>query len=606
MKNIKLNAFLFVLMCLTHLAYGKGNKNTSRPNVVIVITDDQGYGELGCSGNDLIQTPNIDQFYKESVHFTNFHVSPTCAPSRAALFTGRYTNRTGCWHTIAGRSQLFEDEVIMAQVFQENEYATGLFGKWHLGDNHPFRPEDRGFQEVLSHGAGGIGQGPDYWGNDYFDDTYRHNGRDEKYEGYCTDVFFDNALQFIEKNKEKPFFCYISTNAPHAPLNVPQKYLDIYEEEDRLLPKHKRFYAMVSNIDDNFKLLTDKLEELGLSDNTIVIFMTDNGSASTGNQRTVQGKVYGFNYGFRGHKGSAYEGGHRVPFFMRWPEKGYDTGTDINTLTAHIDVMPTLIEMCGLDYEARNEFDGHSFLSLLNGKSENWQNRSIIVDSQRLQNLVKWRKSAVMDEEWRLVDGKELYQINEDSSQSHNVAKRYPKVVERMRKEYLAWWESLLQERVNEKYAYIKIGTQLENPVKINAHDMHSGMLEKAWHQMGALKASQARGVYKVDVTREGLYRFCLCRYPRESKFAINAIIKAQKNTNEIQSALPASHNVNMTEARLCIADKFQSKKVENGDQEVVFEVKLQRGKFDLETVLLDELGRSYPAYYTYIEKLED
>ena len=191
------------------------------PNVVLVVTDDQGYGDLGCHGNPILRTPNLDALYRRSVRLTDFHVGPTCAPTRASLMTGRYCNRTGVWHTIMGRSLLRRDEVTMADVFAAGGYRTGIFGKWHLGDNYPYRPQDRGFHEVLIHGGGGVGQTPDAWGNDYFDDTYLHNGTPEKFSGYCTDVWFDGAMRFIEDNRDRPFFAYLATNAPHSPYRVP-------------------------------------------------------------------------------------------------------------------------------------------------------------------------------------------------------------------------------------------------------------------------------------------------------------------------------------------------------------------------------------------------
>ena len=195
-----------------------------KPNVVFVLTDDQGYGDLGCHGNTIVKTPNIDRFYDESMRLTDYHVGPTCAPTRAGLLTGHYANSTGVWHTIGGRSLLRKDEYTMANMFSDAGYQTGLFGKWHLGDSYPFRPEDRGFREVVRHGGGGVGNTPDYWENDYFDDTYCANGVWTKYPGYCTDVWFDLGIDFIQRHKDKPFFCYIATNAPHVPHIVDPGY----------------------------------------------------------------------------------------------------------------------------------------------------------------------------------------------------------------------------------------------------------------------------------------------------------------------------------------------------------------------------------------------
>ncbi|MYE89674.1 sulfatase-like hydrolase/transferase, partial [Candidatus Poribacteria bacterium] len=199
-----------------------------KPNLVFVITDDQGYGDFSCHGNPIIETPNLDAMHSESLRLTNLHVGPTCAPTRAGIMTGRYCNCTGVWHTIGGRSLLRNDERTMADIFRANDYKTGMFGKWHLGDNYPYRPHDRGFEEALYHGGGGISQTPDHWGNDYFDDTYARNGVKEPFEGYCTDVWFDQAMQFIERNRENPFFCYLPTNAPHSPYHVPNGYGEPY------------------------------------------------------------------------------------------------------------------------------------------------------------------------------------------------------------------------------------------------------------------------------------------------------------------------------------------------------------------------------------------
>ena len=281
----------------------------ARPNVVLVMTDDQGYGDLACHGNPWIRTPNLDRLHRESVRLTDFHVSPLCTPTRAGLMTGQNPVRLGAWGTTWGRSLPRRDAVTMADLFAASGYPTGCFGKWHLGDNYPFRPQDRGFTEVLIHGGGGVGQTPDYWDNDYFDDTYFHNGKPEKCRGYCTDVWFDAAIRFIESNRDRPFFAYVPTNAPHGPFHVAQKYSSLYSADPNV--PNTNFYGMITNIDENMGRLTAKLDELGLSENTILIFTTDNGTAAG----FRGGK--GFNAGMRGTKGSLYEGGHRVPCFIR-------------------------------------------------------------------------------------------------------------------------------------------------------------------------------------------------------------------------------------------------------------------------------------------------
>ncbi|HID07217.1 MAG TPA: N-acetylgalactosamine 6-sulfate sulfatase, partial [Armatimonadetes bacterium] len=392
-----------------------------------MITDDQGYGDLGCHGNPVIQTPNLDWLHAHSTRLTNFHVDPLCSPTRAALMTGRYSCRVGVWATILGRSLLRREEATMADIFAANGYRTGIFGKWHLGDNYPFRPQDRGFQEVLVHGGGGIGQTPDFWGNDYFDDTYWHNGRPEAFKGYCTDVFFDAALKFIEANRDHPFFAYIATNAPHSPFHVPEKYAEPYLKMG--VPQHRaRFYGMITNIDENVGRLLTRLRECGLEGDTIVIFTTDNGTSAGYDPRTGDG----YNAGMRGIKGSAYDGGHRTPCFIRWAGE-LQEGRDISSLTAHFDLLPTLIELCGLENPERIQFDGISLVPLLTGAVRDLPDRTIIVHTQQIDHPQKWRTCAVMTNRWRLVNGGELYDMTIDPGQEKNVANQYQDVVKELR-----------------------------------------------------------------------------------------------------------------------------------------------------------------------------
>lgn len=587
------------------LAQNNGNISpASAPNVIVIITDDQGYGDLGFHGNEIIQTPHLDKLFQESVRANNFHVSPTCTPTRGALMTGRYSNRVGTWHTIAGRSLLYEDEKTLAEIFAQNGYATGMFGKWHLGDNHPFRPEDRGFQEVVRHGGGGVTQGHDYWGNNYFNDTYWKNSVPRKFEGYVTDVFFNEGMGFIEKNQHKPFFAYIATNAPHSPFHLPEEYYNMYRDEERLLEDQKRFYGMISNIDDNIGRLEDHLRDLDLRENTILIFLGDNGTAA--GYRTRNGTDYGFNAGLRGTKNSEYDGGHRVPFALRWPAGNLGQDRDVDHLLAHIDLLPTLAELADLRFAETKPLDGKSFVPLLMDNKTEWKNRTLIVDSQRILNLVKWRKSAVMDETWRLVNGSELYNIKQDRDQTDNLASEHPEVVERLQESYEKWWTSLMEQKVNERYAYIKAGTPHENPVRISSHDMHIYPYKNAWHQHGALEATMGQGILKVELAEPGRYRISLRRYPRESGLAINEQVARKAKTMEISSPMPASNDVDLVQAVLYLGDISQTKSIEADDEAVHFEGTLSAGKYDMTAVLRDAEGRVYPSYYTYIEKIAE
>jgi arylsulfatase A-like enzyme len=477
------------------------------------MTDDQGYGDLGCHGNRQIRTPNLDALYAESVRMTDYHVDPTCSPTRSALITGRYSSRTGVWHTIMGHSILHKDETTIAQAFQKAGYRTGIFGKWHLGDCWPYRPQDRGFEEVLIHGGGGVGQTPDYWGNDYFDDTYWHNGEPTRFDGYCTDVWFDGALDFIQANRERPFFAYVATNAPHGPYLVDPKYSQPYKQAGIPSPRAE-FYGMITNIDENIARLRRRLDDLGLAENTILIFTTDNGSAAGANNRG------GFNAGMRGTKGSEYDGGHRVPFFVHWPAGGLSGGRDIDALTAHIDVLPTLAELCGVEIPDGLDLDGRSLVPLLKqsdgaGRPE----RTLVVHSQRIEHPEKWRKSAVMTPRWRLVNGEELYDIQADPGQERDVSAEHPQVIARLRQEYDRWWEHI-DDRFDD-YCRIPLGDEQANPTHFTCHDWHAEMNQVPWSQAVVARNPEANGRWAVDVLRDGRYEITLRLRPEHVGYAL-------------------------------------------------------------------------------------
>ncbi len=508
----------FAVMAAATIAVGCGGAGPApearaRPNIIVVITDDQGYGDVGVHGNPEIRTPNLDQLHGQSVRLTDYHVDPTCAPTRSALLTGRYSSRTGVWHTIQGRSIVHRDETMISNLLGDSGYATAMFGKWHLGDNYPYRPEDRGFQRVVRHGGGGVQQLPDYWGNDYFDATYWADGVPPKYEGYCTDVWFNEALSFIEKNRDKPFFVYLATNAPHGPFLVEEKYSKPYADSGVPDPMDK-FYGMIENIDDNMGRLVAKLDELGLADNTALIFTTDNGTAAGAGSRYEKSDAdwKGFNDGMRGQKGSEYEGGHRVPFFVRWPNGGLGEPRDVDALTAHIDVLPTLAEIGETGLPADLDLDGKSLLGLFRSEGE-WPERTLAVHSQRIELPEKWRKSAVMTEQWRLINGEELYDVQADPSQQHDVAGDQPLVVTQLRESYNAWWDHI-SDRF-EDYVRIPVGDDGENPARITAHDWHPepANVGVPWNQVLITQPKPWNGVWMIDVVQAGTYELTLYRY---------------------------------------------------------------------------------------------
>lgn len=572
-------AGLMAAAFITHFHFARA-QSTSRPNVILVITDDQGYGDVGAHGNTMIQTPQLDKLHAQSVRLTQFHVDPTCSPTRSALMTGRYSTRTGVWHTILGRSILYKDEVTMADVFKAGGYRTGIFGKWHLGDNYPSRPMDRGFDVSVVHGGGGVTQTPDYWDNDYFDDTYFRNGDPEKFDGYCTDVFFREASKFIQSDSDQPFFCYLTTNAPHGPFNVSQAYKQPYLDKGVPEPMAS-FYGMITNIDDNMGRLTAMLEETGLDQNTILIFMTDNGTAAgvTGNPKEESNAWAGFNDGMRGQKGSAYEGGHRVPFFIRWPKGNLGQPRDVSNLSAHIDILPTLADLCEIDLPTDRHLDGTSLASLIKGAEVNWPNRTLFVHSQRIEYPRKWKTCSVMTEEWRLIDGKELYRIEDDRGQTKDLSAQFPGVVENLRHQYEQWWTTL--EPRFDDYPYISIGNDAENPAKITAHDWHGPAVP--WNQRMVRNMPHHNGYWMVDVEQTGWYRFTLRHWPEGT----GKIIEAKQ-------------------ARLKIADVDNTIVLTDQKDRVMFNVYLPKGKTKMQTWLTDkDSDKSRGAFFIDAERLK-
>jgi len=567
-------------------------QNNKKPNVIFVITDDQGYGDLGCHGNPIIKTPNLDNLYNESVRLTNFHVGPTCAPTRAGLMTGRYCNCTGVWHTIMGRSLLRRNEVTMADVFRNNGYRTGIFGKWHLGDNYPFRPQDRGFDVALVHGGGGVSQTPDYWGNDYFDDTYFRNGEPESFDGYCTDVWFDQAMNFIEENKDKPFFCYLPTNAPHGPYRVDESYSELYRGE---VPDYRaNFYGMITNIDDNMARLRAKLEELGIEENTILIFATDNGSSGGCSLDREQFVIEGYNAGMRGKKGSEYDGGHRTPLFLYWPAGGFKRGRNVSQLTANIDVLPTLIDLCGLEVSEDTNFHGTSIKPLLTGKTENWLDRVIVTDSQRVEYPIKWRKSAVMTNRWRLINGEELYDILADPEQRNDIADEHTDVVQYLRQHYEHWWK-IVSASFDEPCPIV-IGSQNEEVSRLTSHDWHGEQC--AWNQGQIRQGLECNGYWVVEFNEDGEYEFELQRWPKEEELAMTEGLPGK-----VTDWYHGGRAIDIKTASINIGDQEKSKEVDPEAQSVKFTFNLKAGVTRLQTHFTDADGVSLGAYYVYAKR---
>jgi arylsulfatase len=424
----------------------------SQPNLVFVLTDDQGYGDLACHGNPVIHTPNLDRLHDQSVRLTDYHVSPTCAPTRCALMTGRHEFRSGVTHTILERERMSLKARTYVQALKAAGYSTGIFGKWHLGDAAPYQPNNRGFDEVFIHGCGGIGQDypgtcSDAPGNTYFNPAILHNGTFERTQGYCTDVFFSQALRWIEQKHtgQKPFFALITPNAPHAPLICPEEYQRMYQGQN-LGEDVEKFFGMITNIDDNVGRLMSRLNDWGLERNTLLIFMTDNGGTAG---------VRVFNAGMRGAKVTPYQGGTRVPAFFRW------TGTlepgDVDKLTAHIDIFSTLAEIAGAAAPAG--LDGRSLMPLLKDRQAPWPDRYLFTHVGRWPKgqaqAAKYSQCSMRSARFSMVNigpakNWELYDLKADPGEKTNVAAQHPDEVRAMDVAYSQWWDSVQPDLENE------------------------------------------------------------------------------------------------------------------------------------------------------------
>jgi arylsulfatase A-like enzyme len=490
----------FALIALLFATGAPAGEPAKRPNVVLIVTDDQGYGDLGCHGNPNIRTPNLDRLATQSARLSNFYVCPVCSPTRASIMTGRYNYRTGVVDTYLGRSLMRPDEVTIAEMLRDAGYRTGIFGKWHLGDNYPLRAVDQGFQEALLCKGGGLTQPSDPPGNSYFDPILMHNGKAEKTKGYCSDVFTDAALNFIRQDAGKPFFCYLAFNAPHEPLQVDQKLVEPYLAM-KLDPTTAKVYAMVENIDANVGRLLKLLDDGKLAGDTIVIFLTDNGP-----------QQLRYNAGLRGRKGSVFEGGIRVPLFVRWP--GNYLSRDVPQPAAHIDIMPTLAAACGVALPANRKLDGRDLTPVLANYAKDWPDRSLFFQWHRGDVPEKNRAFAVRGPSYKLVQpfgaGPDrerdkwelmLFDLANDPNEQKNIAHENEAIVRKMQHDYTAWFDDVGKRGYDPPR--IHLGADAENPVTLTRQD---------WRGPRAGWRVDDLGHWEVHVERDTIFMFT-CRF---------------------------------------------------------------------------------------------
>ena len=469
--------FSFVACCFAEGNTAKPLKG-SRPNIVLILTDDQGMGDLSCMGNKILRTPHIDRLYEQATRFTDFQVSPTCSPTRAAMMSGRYPFEVGVSHTIMQRDRLAPAVVTFPQALQKAGYQTGLFGKWHLGDGEKYLPGKRGFHEVLMHGAGGIGQYgfgdfKENSNNKYFDNVLLHNDTIVKTEGFCTDLFFQAALSWMKTqlNRERPFFTYLSLNAPHGPLIAPEKYKKRFLDAGYDKSTAAR-YGMIENIDDNVGMLMQKLKDWDALENTLVVFMTDNGMAMKGIGHKTKGRLVAWNAGMKGTKDTNWQGGTRVPAFWYW--RGVlGQGVDVPVLTAHLDLYRTFCGLAGAPIpQSPLTPKGRSLLPLLENPKAEWPERTIFSHRGRwggggrgkpTRAEAKYYGASVRNDRWRLVfemdsEGPWLSDISRDPGESTNLIDTHPGIAEEMKQQFDTWWDATEPYLVNKGLPRIAAG----------------------------------------------------------------------------------------------------------------------------------------------------
>jgi arylsulfatase A-like enzyme len=585
--------------------------SAEQPNVIVVMTDDQGYGELSVHGNPILKTPHLDRLHSQSLRLTDFHVAPMCTPTRGQLLTGVDAARNAAINVSAGRTMLRASLPTMADFFKSNGYRTGIFGKWHLGDNYPFRPQDRGFEETLWFPSSHINSVPDYWNNDYFNDTFMVNGKRKVMPGYCTDVYFEEAMKWMKEKSEsgESFLTYIPTNAPHGPHWAPEKELNQARKamEGHALPQigeagresFAGYLGMILNVDNNMGRLMEFLEKEGLADDTILVYQTDNGSTF--------GERY-FNVGMRGRKTQLWEGGHRVPFFLRWPGGNLGNPRDIDGVTQVQDVLPTLMDLCGLVPSEAPKFDGISLAPVFQGQSDSAPaDRMVVINYSRMpfgfefagpdSPSVMYREGAgVMWGPWRLLEDKELYTLEKDPGQKNDVIRRYPEVAAKMSAFLDAWWDEV-GGIANEPQLTI-IGHEAENPSMLTACEW----LDVFVDQQGQIRRGvEKNGWWELEVAESGTYEFELRRWPREADTAIVDGLPAIQLTAGDRgpgAALP------IKSARIQIGRESQSKQVKPKDKSVTFTYELEAGPTRLYTWFekSPRVGIT-GAYYVYVNK---
>ncbi|MCX7176222.1 MAG: arylsulfatase [Proteobacteria bacterium] len=509
MKGKSIGRLLLALHAVATLLAVSSALAAEQPNVVFVLADDLGYGDLGANGHPRLKTPSLDRLSTESVRFTDYHVAPMCTPTRGELMTGISAFRNGASAVAQGGTPIRRELPLMPQFFKDNGYATAHFGKWHLGDNYPFRPQDRGFDLSIHYKGFGIDSIAGEWENDAFDDRYWRNGTLTEIKGYNTDVFFNEAMSWM-RQQTKPFFVYLATTASHEPYYVESRYEKPYEDLGKVL---SAFFGMTANLDENVGRLMKFLDDSGLGRNTILIYMTDNG---TGDRSLF------FNAGMRGRKTSLYDGGHRVPFFIRWPTGLNGKPRDIDALTHSTDVLPTLIELCGLKLARPATFDGHSLKPLLEGRADPLPDRKVVIQYGLYGPVFKKWDSAVLWNKWRLVKGTELYDVATDPGQKTDLASSRNDIVTILREHYENW--SGVTRPLLGQANYNVVGSLAEPVILLTSADW-LGPWAGDWKELGRTDL-RLFGAWDIEAAATGNYEISLYLFPPDANTPLNQALR--------------------------------------------------------------------------------
>jgi arylsulfatase A-like enzyme len=544
--------------------------SADRPNVVFILSDNQSYWEFGCHGNSVVKTPNVDRLAAESVDFKRFYATPYCSPSRAEFLTGRYAMRFGIYNTIGGVSQLPGSATTMAEVFRDNGYRTGMFGKWHLGESYPMRPEDQGFDEAFWHGGGGVGQLPDYYGNTLFDTTFIENDKPIPTKGFCTDKIFDRAIRFIKDHRKKPFFCYVPTPVTHKPWAAPDKYKKPYEDTG-MKSGDAAGYGQMTNLDENVGRLLKALDNLKLRDNTILVFATDQGMGREAPAMDMSlPQIRG------GHR--AYDWANQVAFMIRYPDRITKTGYVQEQFAGAVDLLPTIADWCGFRQARELPLDGISLTKYLENPKLDWpDSRTMITQCPRGRTPKKWQNAVVRKGHWRLTGPDELFDSEQDFRQTKNIAKDHPKIVAELNAAYEKWWQEFDSNRPGIPRAVI--GHPDRREVRLTSMDWYQG--GSPWTQ-GNIKRGRGKGTWAIKVQRSGNYQVELRRYPREANLAAGAV-----------------------SAQATIADATAQTDLGSDAKSAVFTMNLTAGEHDFTGGFKDAAGKDIGSFFAYVKRVE-